>query len=295
MATPVSDIASNANENIHHAATVLGKSADRTLVFDTIYTGKKRVKSVTALAKATGLPRKRVLEEGKRLEANNIVDQVKEAGEVAYRKIDFFHHHKKRILALAASKKKLKAYPTKRNPSGSAATSVQLRVSQQRAKAKLITIDDIESFYLAWSVSAEAPIPSAVSERAFKTGIQRILGQLGQFKDWSGETSDLFSTKVKIDGKRHSTAFAFKGPATKGNLTPSKMGKNGDQIQRLFETPAQVHIVQYHGTIDPSILKQMSLFAVTKSLMTGQLIYYGVIDGEDSHRLFAAYSNRFKA
>jgi hypothetical protein len=274
---------------------VLGKSADRTLVFGAIYTGKKRAKTVTALAKATGLPRKRVLEEGKRLEANNIVDQVKENGEVAYRKIDFFHSHKKRILALAASKKKLKAYPTKRNPSGSASALVQLRVSPDRAKTKPITIDDIESFRLAWSVSVDTPIPPSVSEKRFKAGIQRILGQLGQFKDWGGETSDLFSTKVRIDGNRRWTAFAFKGPATKGSLTPSKMGKNGDQIQRLFEAPAQVHIVQYHGTIDASVLKQMTLLAVTKSLMTGQLIYYGVIDGEDSHRLLIAYSNRFKA
>jgi hypothetical protein len=73
------------------------------------------------------------------------------------------------------------------------------------------------------------------------------------------------------------------------------MGKNGDQIQRLFETPAQVHVVQYHGNIDPSVLKQMSLFAATKFLMTGHLIYYGVIEGEDSHRLYVAYPSRFKA
>src|SRR6266852_1195312 len=38
-------------------------------------------------------------------------------------------------------------------------------------------------------------------------------------------------------------------PATTGPLVPGKMGKNGDQIQRLFGSPAQVFFVQYEEEI----------------------------------------------
>lgn len=88
-------------------------------------------------------------------------------------------------------------------------------------------------------------------------------------------------------------AFAFKGPGKKGKLVPGKLGKNGDQIQRLFREAADVYIVQYHGQIDPSVPQQMQAHAVSKSHYTGGTIYYGIIDGHDSERLRLAYSKAF--
>ncbi len=293
MTTPVADLGSNASENIHYAATIIGKSSVKRQVFDAVYTGKQRVKAAREIASRTGLPEKQVLTAGKTLASNRLVNQTKKDGRVAYQKIDFFHHHKTKILSLAGSKDKLAKYPTKRNPALRNAMRVPVALLPKRARVKVIDLDDIESFRRAWKVDADVEIPKSVSETRFRTGIQRIVGELGRFKDWGGETSDLWTTRLKLEGKRRSAAFAFKGPGTSGKLTPGKMGKNGDQLQRLFETPARVFLVQYHGQIDPSVSKQIESLAVAKSLFVGSLVWYGVIDGKDSNRIYKAYRKQF--
>jgi hypothetical protein len=89
-------------------------------------------------------------------------------------------------------------------------------------------------------------------------------------------------------------AFAFKGPATKGKLTPGKLGKNGDQIQRLFGSAADVFFVQYHDQIDESVVEQMKRLAIANSVTEDKLVMYGVVDGDDTNRLIAAYPKQFK-
>jgi hypothetical protein len=120
-------------------------------------------------------------------------------------------------------------------------------------------------------------------------------GEKGRFKDWGGETSDLWTTKVRHKGRRVACAFAFKGPGTKGALVPGKLGKNGDQIQRLFQEDADIYLVQYVGQIAPSVMVNMAPFAQSKSLSTGRKICYGVVDGNDSARLIDAYPKAFRA
>ena len=120
-----------------------------------------------------------------------------------------------------------------------------------------------------------------------------ILGNRGTFKDWGGERNDLYTSHLMIEGKRHATAFGFKGPAKKPPLTPGKMGANGDQIQRLFRTDAQVFIVQFEGEIAESVIDEMRAMAVNKSAENRKHIYYGVIGLEDSHRLRAKYPDAF--
>jgi hypothetical protein len=88
-------------------------------------------------------------------------------------------------------------------------------------------------------------------------------------------------------------AFAFKGPATTGRLTPRKLGKNGDQIQRLFSSAADVFFVQYHDQIDESVVEQMKRFAIANSVTENKQVYFGVIDGDDTNRLLAAYPEQF--
>jgi hypothetical protein len=107
------------------------------------------------------------------------------------------------------------------------------------------------------------------------------------------ETDDLFSSRIWIRGKRMAVAFGLKGKGTKGKLTPKKMGKHGDQIQRLFRSPADVFIVQYWNEVDSSIYELMKPLAHYKSFAEGRPIYYGVIDGADSQRLIKAYGKFF--
>lgn len=291
MPISVSDSVSNANEQIEHAARAIGRSKLRRRVFEAIYTGKKREKTADEIARRLGLGCNQVLNAGKSLVNKHVVEQAGGYGHTSYRKIDFFHAHKRQILALAGNPKKLAAFPTKRNVS--VAGPATITIPSRGAKAKQITVDDIESFREARRIRGDSQLPLTVSEGDFKRGIQRILGEPGTFTDWGGEKNDLLTTRLRLEGKRRCAAFAFKGPGTKGTLTPKKMGKNADQIQRLFQSSADVFIVQYWREIDQSVLDQMRPLAIAKSVITGRPVWYGVIDGNDSHRIHAAYHGKF--
>jgi hypothetical protein len=129
----------------------------------------------------------------------------------------------------------------------------------------------------------------------FKYGLASILGNKGKFQDWGGEKNDLYSSFVTLRGRRQSTAFALKGPATPPPLTPRKLGRNGDQIQRLFSSAADAFFIQFEGRTDESVKEQMLAQAIKKSYETRREISYGLIVLEDSHRLRAKYPSHFTA
>ena len=72
------------------------------------------------------------------------------------------------------------------------------------------------------------------------------------------------------------------------------MGKNGDQIGRLFDEPAQVFLIVYCGQIDSSVVSQMQAFAIAKKAMLGQKVFFGVIDQDDLGRIEAGYPKEFE-
>lgn len=294
MLQQVSDVRSNPNDQIDHAARVIGRSKDRAAVFKAICRGKKSIKTVKEIRRETNLSQIRVLQEGRKLSVHHIVHQTKVEGQTAYKKDDFYSANKKKILAYAKDPKKLASMPTKTRPhsSGSGAW-VAIRVPRRRINAKQITIDDIESFSKIRKIKNVDAQPTPMLESKFKEGIKRILHERGQFKDWGGERNDLLTTRLQIAGKRRATAFAFKGRGRRGKLTPASMGKNGDQIQRLFHSPAEVFLVQYWNQIEDSVIEQMADSAKLKSVMGDNAIYFGVIDGDDSNRIIKAYPKAF--
>ena len=289
--TKVSDSLSNAEEQIVQAAQVIGKSKDRAQVFAAVCYGKQKIKSVGEISKRTGLMRKRVLEEGKRLASNHLIHQTLKDGETAYEKDDFLSAHKRRILSCAGNKKKIASVPTKRNPHISNAQITSAKLPRGIIQVRQITIDDIRQFSKASALRASRSPVVPVGETEFKSGIKAQIGEEGKFSDWGGEGNDLFTTRAVVCGKRRALVFAFKGKGTKGKLTPKSMGKNGDQIQRLFRSPAEVFIVQYWGQVDESIIEQMEAFATAKSIKEDKQIFFGVIDGQDSAKLIRAYSH----
>jgi hypothetical protein len=72
------------------------------------------------------------------------------------------------------------------------------------------------------------------------------------------------------------------------------MGKNGDQLGRLFLSEAQLFFAVYHSKIDESVAQQMRAYALTRAL-GGFRVYYCLIDGDDLARLAAAYPREFAA
>ena len=185
--------------------------------------------------------------------------------------------------------------PTKRRPEiNIGKQNVNINLPRQKIKVVNITIDDIKSFKEVRKINDKNLGYTSISEKIFKKGVAKILGEKGDFKDWGGENHDLISTRLYIKDTRKTAAFAFKGPGKKGKLTPGKMGKNGDQIQRLAKCKAaDVIMVQYWGQIDDSVIEQLGDLAKIKSYMEDRTIWYGIIDGEDSTRLIKAYPKEF--
>ncbi|MGO8917179.1 MAG: hypothetical protein ACLQJR_14835 [Stellaceae bacterium] len=290
-AIEVTDSLSNSPEQIEIAAKTLGRNKARRAVFDAIYHHKSQIKTVGKIAQVTRLKRMRVLQEGRHLAQKGLVRQTKKDGDTAYEKIGFFHAHKRQILALAANPRKLAKLPTKRMVVVALPRTVS--IPSTGAMVRRITIDDIETFARVKKLRISGSLPASLSEKRFKLGIQAIIGEPGEFKDWPGEKSDLYSTRVKINGRRLAAAFAFKGPGEKRKLVPGRMGKNGDQMPRLFQEEADIFFVQHWREIDPSVIDLMRNLAIAKSVTTGKRIFYGVIDGQDSERLRLAYASKF--
>jgi hypothetical protein len=283
----VSDLLSNLSDQVVNSAKLMSGAKQRQSIFEAIYKGQQQEKSVQQIMKITNLSQIRVLNEGKKL--GPLVEKVRGG----FRKKKELAPHYKKILALARDKTKLGKVPTKISPKISAG---ELRITvgfpAAAGKALPITIDDIDSFAKAKHRSAGKLGP--VREELIKAAFASIVGEGGTFKDWGGEKGDLYSNKFRVKGARRAVAVAFKGKGTRGKLVPGKMGKNGDQIDRLFDEPAEVFLIVYCGQIDPSIISQMHAFAIAKKAMNGQKIYFGVIDDDDLGKLAAAYPHQFK-
>jgi DNA-binding transcriptional regulator GbsR (MarR family) len=294
MPSQVSDARSNKEEQIVYAAEAIGQSKDRAAVFEAICFGKAKSKSVSEIVQRTGLSRKRVLEEARKLVNKQVVDQTTKNGETAYVKDAFLAAHRGQVLRLATNRKAREAVPTKRSRSRAKGDIViKQTVPASWVRTRRVTIDDIDSFKRIQSVTA-AGATQQISEQRFKKGLQAVVGDKGKFVDWGGEKSDVWTSRLRIGGRRWTAALALKGPGLKQKLTPARMGKNGDQIQRLFISSADVFLVQHWREIDESVVVQLQTFAEVKSLSTGNEILFGIIDGEDSARLITAYPKEFK-
>lgn len=292
MSIEVTDVRSNPQDQIAHAARVIGRSKDCRKVFSAIYQGKRRIKTISEIVKLTSLRRIRVLQEAGKLCNNRIVRKTKAGNELAYEKDPFYTQNKDTILRLAGNKKALEKYPTKTNPKlGNIAVTV-VTLPEKMIDAEKITIDDVDSFAKVKGITLnQSPLP--IDEGKFKEGLQKVIGEQGTFEDWGGEINDLFSTRLVIKGERKNAAFGLKGKGMKGILTPRKMGKRGDQVQRLFRSSAEIFFVQYWSQIDESIVELMTNLARSKSAADMKKIYYGVIDGQDTMRLIKAYPECF--
>ena len=153
-----------------------------------------------------------------------------------------------------------------------------------------VFIDSIESFERVQKVQprrtkGDLNALRKIPEREIKAAFAEIIGEQAVPKDWGGERSDLTTTRLKLDGQRVSTAFLFKGPAVFEPLTPAKLGKNGDQIDRLFSEPADFLILQHCHEITMSVRGQMRAYAQ----QFGNLRRFCLIDGYDTVRLLRAY------
>lgn len=293
MPIEVSDKMSNLNDHIVNAAKVIGRSKDRKKVFEELYRGKKLVKTKTELMASTGLKEVRLLQVLKEFKAHEMIERTKVDRETAYKKIGFYSQYKTKILRYAGNSKALARIPTKTNPKPHGeVTRLAVAFARKSFDVRKLTIDDIDSFRKVRKVKADGP-SKPIDEAKFKAGLQKILNEKGVFNDWGGEKNDLYTTRFQVSGRRIAAAFAFKGKGKKGVLRPNMLGKNGDQIQRLFEAQADVFVLQYWNQIHESVYEQVHKMAVATSAETNRKILYCIIDGEDTARLVKAYKKLF--
>ena len=153
-----------------------------------------------------------------------------------------------------------------------------------------VFVDHIDSFSLAQlepiPKRSELSLLRTVPEKEVKRAFAEIIGEPTTPDDWGGERSDLFSSFVRLDGRRISTAFAFKGPAKFAPLTMAGLGKNGDQIDRLFSEPADLLVLQHCHEITTPVRNAMRAYATRIS----DVRLFCLVSGYDTLRVLRAYS-----
>lgn len=159
-----------------------------------------------------------------------------------------------------------------------------------------VPIDSIDSFAGVKFITSDAvkqqfpKLPVGASESEIKHLFHSIVEDPFPKKDWGGEQNDIFTSRIVLQGQRRHTAFFLKGPAVRGKLTIAKCGKNGDQIQRLFQSPAEVFVIQYNGEIDERVVEEAKQ-KVENLRAKGREAVVTFVDGYDTARLLAAYNS----
>ncbi len=131
-------------------------------------------------------------------------------------------------------------------------------------------------------------IPEATIKRTFAD----LLGEPFVDKDWGGEIGDLFTANASIGGKPTTCGFMFKGPAVFRKLQPADCGKNGDQVIRLFEYPAQCFVLQHCHAVSPAVRTMMRALAVERF---HQRARFCVIDGYQTLMILRRYQKLRKS
>ncbi|MFM0162815.1 methyltransferase [Paraburkholderia sediminicola] len=126
-----------------------------------------------------------------------------------------------------------------------------------------------------------------IPESTVKELICNLLGEVEVPADWGGEESDLFSCNLMVGGDRMTGAFLLKGPAKFHPMTPRDLGKNGDQLYRLFNTPAQVFVVQHCHSIGPAVRKTAEAFALNRAFIAPCRLVF--LDGWATAQLLRAH------
>lgn len=100
-----------------------------------------------------------------------------------------------------------------------------------------------------------------IPEKKIKQAFAEIFSEPEVPNDWGGEQFDLWTTQISIEGRRLRAAIAFKGPSMFRPMTIGSLGKNGDQIDRLAQTAADLMVVQHCHTITAPVVNMLKAYA----------------------------------
>lgn len=123
------------------------------------------------------------------------------------------------------------------------------------------------------------------SEDEIKQWFADIMKESFVQSHWAGQKCDLYTSHLHVEGERKTAAFLLKGPSHFNVMKNRDLGKNGDQIVRLFSESADLYILQHCYVISADVRSMMKTFAsrfYQPSLFT-------IIDGNDTMRILKAY------
>ena len=151
-------------------------------------------------------------------------------------------------------------------------------------------VEDIDSFSLVKNVPLSTSLVELdplrhISEAQVKQAFADVIGETAVPKDWGGERSDLFSLKVRINCNPIAAAFLFKGPGCFRRMTMASLGKNQDQIDRLFQEPADLLVLQHCHVVTQTVRRHMRAYAESRTRPR----LFCIIDGFQTLRILRAY------
>ena len=157
-------------------------------------------------------------------------------------------------------------------------------------------IEDLDSFQKARDINPSVVAPYLdegylnLAEDFVQLAFERILSVPFHKKDWGGEINDLYTANISLNGARIAAAFLLKGHGLKKKeLTISDCGKNGDQILRLFQSPANLFVIQFVGRISEAVVSD-ALSKVRELRARNWSAFCLMIDGQDTARILAGYN-----
>lgn len=164
-----------------------------------------------------------------------------------------------------------------------------------RLSPERISLEDIESFSNVRGVSGAQVLHLLsngrieLAEDIVQLGLEEILAVPFHKQDWGGEINDLYTANLRIGGRQVATAFMLKGNGLKARVMEiNNCGKNGDQLQRLATSPAELFIVQYIGPISEAVIADMHT-KVRALRYDGKPASFCIVDGQETARLLKAY------
>jgi hypothetical protein len=128
---------------------------------------------------------------------------------------------------------------------------------------------------------AELKAIRQVPEETVKKAFAALIGESYVPKDWAGERSDLYTSRVIARGHQVSAAWLFKGRGHPYPMTVKALGKPGDQIGRLFSEPAELLVLQHCHQIMTAVVEMMDTYAHDFRHPRS----YMIIDGADTSRI----------
>jgi len=156
-------------------------------------------------------------------------------------------------------------------------------------------VEDIDSFAKVRDVNPALTAPLLkkgridLSEDFVQQAIERILSVPFHRRDWGGETNDLYTANIVLNGRRRATAFLLKGNGLRtGEMKIRDCGKNGDQVVRLFQSPAELFVLQFVGPISDQLIEDVRGKTLLRRAQ-GANANFVIIDGQDTARLLMAY------